>query len=144
MGQSTVENKIFNIIKSSISAAEAAEKFLAPQRGRPVKDLENELKVMIDKYSNNIKGQAVVMTAKAILEKMNSQNDLPQFSKPVEKSVEKPVEKLPVPVIRVKKIGDDYIITKSVDGFMSIYKYSQKQRNLFKSITKLLDKHFPE
>jgi len=141
MGQSTVENKIFNIIKSSTSATEAAEKFLAPQRGRPVKDLENELKVMIDKYSNNIKGQAVVMTAKAILEKMNSQNDLPQFSN-VEKPVEKPVEKLPV--IRVKKIGDDYIITKSVDGFMSIYKYSQKQRDLFKSITKLLDKHFPE
>ena len=127
MALSTTENKLFKCITSSISAAEAAEKFISPQRGRPVKDLEVELESLINKYSKNLKGHAVVETAKIILEKMNSQN-LPQFNSSKEEE------------IVVKDIGDYYVIIKD----SKVYKHSKKQIKFFRDVLELIDKHAPK
>jgi len=129
MALSTTENKLFKAISNSLSAAEAAEKFISPQRGRPVKDLEVELESLINKYSKNVKGHAVVETAKIILEKMNS-NDLPQFNSPSPKEEE----------IVVKDVGDYYVIIKGD----KIYKYSKKQIKFFRDVLELINKHAPK
>jgi hypothetical protein len=128
MALSTTENKIFKCITTSTSAAEAAEKFISPQRGRPVKDLEIELESLINKYSKNVKGHAVVETAKIILEKMNS-NNLPQFNSPPKEEE-----------IVVKDIGDYYVIIKD----SKIYRHSKKQIKFFRDVLELIDKHAPK